>query len=82
MAVEIEKKYRLMKARANKLRAQLREVGAHLEGSEFEENVLYAGGTLDVKTSVLRLRRTEKRAVLTYKKRGELKSGINEEILL
>ncbi|GAC1403241.1 MAG: hypothetical protein NVSMB56_18230 [Pyrinomonadaceae bacterium] len=75
-----KKKYRLTKARAAKLRAELRENGAEFGGDEFEENVLYAGGMLDVATSVLRLRRTEKRAVLTYKKRGTSQSDIKQQL--
>lgn len=80
MAIETEKKYRLTKQRAQKLRTQLQKGGAEFEGDEFEENILYAGGTLDVKTSVLRLRRIGKRAVLTYKKRSASKSGIKQHL--
>ncbi|MBA2338765.1 MAG: class IV adenylate cyclase [Pyrinomonadaceae bacterium] len=68
MGIEIEKKYRLNGEEKECVRARLREIGAELRGADFEENTLYAGGNLD-QTCVLRLRRTERQATLTFKKR-------------
>ncbi len=72
MGIEIEKKYRLSEEELGHVRARLKETGAELCGSDFEENTLYDGGNLDLETCVLRLRRTERRATLTYKKRFSL----------
>lgn len=67
MGIEIEKKLRLTLEQARSVRARLVEIGAARRGEEFEENTLYAGGTIDSQSSVLRLRRTAGGAVLTYK---------------
>src|SRR5689334_8822557 len=67
MGIEIEKKYRLTREQYSKLNADLRASGAMEEGEEFEENILYAGGSLDSSRQVLRLRRVGGRAILTYK---------------
>jgi predicted adenylyl cyclase CyaB len=80
MAIETEKKYRLTKEQADDLRARLQEINAAFEGTEFEENTLYAGGALDTTTSILRLRRTNRRAVLTFKRRGESKAGVKQHV--
>jgi adenylate cyclase, class 2 len=70
MGVEIEKKYRLTREQHRLLARRLHESGAAHIGEEFEENTLYAGGTLDVSRQVLRLRRVDGRAVLTFKERS------------
>ena len=69
MGIEIEKKYRLTREQAARLHENLRASGATLEGEDFEENILYAGGTLDPSRQVLRVRRVGRRAILTYKER-------------
>jgi adenylate cyclase class 2 len=69
MGIEIEKKYRLTREQYSKLKGDLRESGASYEGDGFEENILYAGGSLDLSRQVLRLRRVGNRAILTYKER-------------
>ncbi len=69
MAIEIERKYRLAMKQREAVRRRLREIRARLRGEVFEENILYRGGGLDFLRQVLRLRRTGKRAVLTYKER-------------
>src|SRR5437764_12595655 len=69
MGIEIEKKYRLTREQHGRLIDNLRASGAIAEGQEFEENILYAGGNLDLSRQVLRLRRVGHRAILTYKER-------------
>lgn len=76
MGVEIEKKYRLTSEQSARFPELLRSIGARLEGEEFEVNTLYAGNNLNTETCVLRLRRTERRGVLTYKERGASASDI------
>ena len=70
MGTEIEKKYRLMPEQREALSHRLRQVGATLEGREFEVNTLYTGGNLDTRRQVLRVRRVNDEAILTYKERS------------
>ena len=79
MPVEIEKKYRLTKKQRQDVQRRLPEIGAALEGEEFEENTLYSGGALEVGTSVLRLRRVGDGAVLTYKQRFPGVSAVKQQ---
>ncbi|HEY0407170.1 MAG TPA: class IV adenylate cyclase [Pyrinomonadaceae bacterium] len=76
MSIEIEKKYRLTLAGRDALSLRLRQVGATLQGTEFEENTLYAGGGLDPQRQVLRLRRAGDTATFTYKERDDSASAI------
>lgn len=69
MPIEIEKKYRLNEQQRVALVRRLPEIGAKLEGEEFEENVLYDGAELKGRNCVLRLRRVGGRSILTYKER-------------
>lgn len=67
MSIEIEKKYRLTKKQRQEVLDRLPAIGAKRKGEDFEVNTLYAGETLDLARSVLRLRRIGDRGVLTYK---------------
>ena len=67
--IEVEKKYRLTKRQRDAVVRRLPEIGAKLKGEEFEENTIYGGAGLEVGKSVLRLRRVDGQALLTYKKR-------------
>ena len=76
MGTEIEKKYRLNREQRAELLRRLIEVGAVMEGEEFEENTIYGGRELDPRRSVLRLRRIRDHAILTYKERSPSSSAI------
>jgi adenylate cyclase, class 2 len=67
--IEVEKKYRLTKRQRDTVLKRLPEIGAQLEGEDFEENTLYNGEVLQDRACVLRLRRVKGRATLTFKKR-------------
>ncbi len=67
MPIEIEKKFRLTKKQHEEVLQRLPQIGARLCGEEFEENTLYEGDSLDPARSILRLRRTDKAATVTYK---------------
>ncbi len=67
MPIEIEKKFRLTKKQRQEVLDRLPAIGAKRKGEDLEVNTLYAGKTLDVTRSVLRLRRIGNRGVLTYK---------------
>ena len=69
MGVEIEKKYRLSLSERDNVLRRLRGAGAELQREEFETNTIYRGNGIDPARTVLRLRRTERKALLTYKER-------------
>ena len=77
--IEVEKKFRLTKRQRDTVLKRLAEIGASLEGEEFEENTLYDGEILKSDTCVLRLRRVGKNATLTYKKRIPSSSAIKQQ---
>ena len=76
--IEVEKKFRLTKRQRDAVLKRLPEVGASLEGEDFEENTLYNGPALEIGTCILRLRRVAGRATLTYKKRLPTSSSIKQ----
>jgi adenylate cyclase class 2 len=67
--IETEKKFRLTKRQRDAVLRRLPEIGATLQGEEFEENTLYRGGPLSIGSCILRLRRVGGRATLTFKTR-------------
>jgi adenylate cyclase class 2 len=77
--IEVEKKFRLTKRQRDAVLKRLPEMGASLEGEEFEENTLYSGEPLQSGSSVLRLRRVRGNATLTYKKRLPSASAIKQQ---
>jgi adenylate cyclase, class 2 len=77
--IEVEKKFRLTKRQRDAVVKRLPEVGASLEREDFEENTLFSGETLELGSSVLRLRRVDGRATLTYKKRLPSSSAIKQQ---
>ena len=76
--IEVEKKFRLTKRQRDAVLKRLPEVGANLEGEDFEENTLYNGAVLNDGSCILRLRRVEGKATLTYKKRIPTSSAIKQ----
>jgi len=76
--IEVEKKFRLTKRQRDAVLKRLPEIGAELEGEDFEENTLFGGKLLEIGTCVLRLRRVEGKATLTYKKRLPGMSAIKQ----
>src|SRR6266508_2642233 len=79
MPIEIEKKYRLTEKQRDEVLQRLPKIGAKRRGEEFEVNTLYAGETLDIGRSILRLRRIGNRGILTYKERFPTRSGIKHQ---
>jgi adenylate cyclase class 2 len=77
--IEVEKKFRLTKRQRDAVLKRLSEVGANLEGEDFEENTLFSGEMLKPGSSVLRLRRVQGKATLTYKKRLPSASSIKQQ---
>lgn len=79
MAIETEKKYRLLKDDRERVLKRLQEVDAEFRGEEFEENTLYAGGGIDSRNCVLRLRRVGGSSILTFKERFPSSSSIKRQ---
>ena len=80
MPIEIEKKYRLTREMLEPLRLRLKEAGASVvRAEEFEENVIYTGPGLDPRGRVLRLRRTPRGALFTFKERDPSPSAVKRQ---
>ena len=77
--IEVEKKFRLTKRQRDTVLKRLPEIGAQLEGEDFEENTLYDGDALREGACVLRLRRVGGGATLTFKRRLPGKSAIKQQ---
>ncbi len=80
MAIEIEKKYRLTAEQKAFVSDALSEADAEFVGEDFEENSLYRGGILIETNAVLRVRKTQDRTILTYKKRIQNEFNIKQQI--
>ena len=80
MPIEIEKKFRLTKAQRDQVRKRLTQIGARCERNDFEENTLYSGDSIDFARSVLRLRRVNRTAILTFKERLPSTSDIKRQL--
>lgn len=83
MAIELEKKYRLTEAQRDEVIAALEEFGAEYQGEDDEENIICGGDALTAANSVIRIRKTESRTLLTFKQRmpgiSDIKHQIEEE---
>ena len=80
MPIELEKKYRIDRDQAELLATRLEALDAQRANSEFEVNTLYSSPTLDLEGAILRLRRIDKRAILTFKKRFSSPSSVKRQL--
>lgn len=80
MSFEIEKKYRLTAERRSEIIAELEESNAVFEGREFEENTIYSNEQLRATGSILRIRKTDGRSLLTFKRRVENAFDVKQQI--
>lgn len=78
--LEIEKKYRLSRERLREIVSSLREIGADFIGEDLEENTIYGGEALDQTGGVVRIRKTQDRALLTFKRRVEHQADVKQQI--
>lgn len=76
MSTEIEKKYRLPAERRDAVVKTLKEIGAVFERVDKEENTVFGGGVLQASGGIIRIRRTQSRALLTFKRRIEGPSDV------
>lgn len=77
--LEIEKKYRISEQQRSEVIEALAEFGAEYEGEDAEENTIYGGDAL-TEGGVVRLRKTQDRAILTFKRRAENQSDAKHQI--
>ena len=80
MSIEIEKKYRVTPELITRIVSALNEIGAEYVGEDFEENTIYGGGMLEGTNSIVRIRRTQDRSLLTFKRRVANQSDVKEQI--
>ena len=80
MAIETEKKYCLTENQFKQMPAELKEIGAVFCGEDFEENMIYGGAGLSEKNAILRIRKTQSKTVLTYKKRIQNEFSVKQQI--
>ncbi|MDI1243128.1 MAG: class IV adenylate cyclase [bacterium] len=80
MPIEIEKKYRLVPERREELKRELEESGARFVGREFEENTIYSNDRLRDTGSIVRIRKTDSRSILTFKRRVENQFDVKQQI--
>jgi adenylate cyclase class 2 len=80
MSIEIEKKYRIEAANRESLVAMLNEANAKFLGREFEENTIYSNHRLRESGSIVRIRKTETRSILTFKRRIDNQFDVKQQI--
>ena len=80
MSIEIEKKYRLNPERRDDLKRELDASGGEFVGREFEENTIYSNDDLRSTGSIVRIRKTDKRSILTFKRRIENQFDVKQQI--
>lgn len=80
MSIEIEKKYRLTPERRESLVAKLESSGGEYLGREFEENTIYSNDDLARRGAIVRIRKTDRRSLLTFKRRIDNDLDIKQQI--
>lgn len=80
MAVETEKKYRLTSEQLRYVIDKLSDNAADFAGEDFEENTIYGGGVLDEKNAILRIRKTQDKTILTFKRRIHNDLDVKQQI--
>ncbi|MEP7149142.1 MAG: class IV adenylate cyclase [Acidobacteriota bacterium] len=78
--LEIEKKYRISPDRLIEIVTSLNEIGAVFVGEDFEENTIYGGDALERTGGIVRIRRTQDRAVLTFKRRVGNQADVKQQV--
>ena len=80
MSLEIEKKYRLKSDDVERVKKTLDEIGAEFVRSEFEENTIFTSDALRETGGVIRVRKTDRCVLLTYKRRVESEFDVKTQI--
>jgi adenylate cyclase class 2 len=80
MSVEIEKKYRLDPERRKGLEDALRAAGGQFIQREFEENTIFRNDDLAGQGAIIRVRKTDSRVLLTFKRRVASAADVKHQI--
>jgi len=80
MSIEIEKKYRLTPESRDGIIESLNEFGAEFEREDQEENTIFANAELVARKAIVRIRRTQGSAILTFKQRLESTNSAKQQI--
>lgn len=80
MPIETEKKYHLTEDQFRDIAVDLKEIGAEFCGEDFEENLIFGGGALSENNAILRVRKTQSKTILTYKKRIQNEFSVKQQI--
>jgi adenylate cyclase, class 2 len=80
MAIETEKKYRMNPQQREQVLKNLEEIGAEYLHKDFEVNQIYGGGILEEEKAALRIRKTDGKTLLTYKRRVGNLSNLKQHI--
>ncbi len=80
MSLEIEKKYRIDVAQTERVCSDLLELNAEFVGEDVEENTLYGGAILSEQKAILRVRKIEERAIVTFKRRVQSEFDVKQSV--
>ena len=80
MAIEVEKKYRLTADQFSSLERRLNEENAENRGRCFETNILFSNAYLKERDAFIRLRKTDEKSTLTFKKSFSSDGGIKSKL--
>ena len=80
MSLEIEKKYRLQGDDIGHIKDSLAELGGEFVGRDFETNTIFSGEALRALGAIVRIRTTDRRVILTYKRRIPSESDVKTQI--
>lgn len=80
MSIEIEKKYRIEAGDRESIVTSLNESNAEFVGREFEENTIYSNDHLRETGSIVRIRKTDRRSILTFKRRIDNEFDVKQQI--
>jgi len=80
MSIETEKKYRIEASDREAIIAALNDANAKFVGREFEENTIYSNDHLRAIGAIVRIRKTENRSILTFKRRIDNEFDVKQQI--
>ena len=78
--MEIEKKFRLTFESWERVKTDLKEIGAEYITEDFEENILFHNDFLEEQKALLRLRKTGRGNILTFKQFVSADGGIKSHV--
>ena len=80
MAIETEKKYRLTEGQKQFVLNALEDLQSEYKGEDFEENTIFGGNGLEEKRAILRVRKTQNKTILTFKRQIQNEYAVKQRI--